>query len=96
MAAINHPVTEPRRGPAPAPATGGADDVVHIVGWWQWFLDRVLRLKVPRAFCGESLAAVDLARPDPLETGAPLCTRCVDISGITPDAINRFNRERQR
>lgn len=45
-----HQVKEPQ--PAPAAATGNADEVVHIVSWWQWFLDVVLRLKVPRALCG--------------------------------------------
>lgn len=79
--------------PAPKTATGNADEVVHIVSWWQWFLDMVLRLKVPRALCGESLAG-DPDRPDPMASGAPMCTRCVELSGTSPDEINQFNRER--
>jgi hypothetical protein len=80
--------------PAPVASTGTADDVVHIVGWWQWFLDMVLKLKVPRALCGESLEG-DPDRPDPMELGAPWCARCVELDGATPDDIERFNRERR-
>jgi len=80
--------------PAPITRAGTADEVVHIVGWWQWFLDMVLRLKVPRALCGESLKG-DPDRPDPMTIGAPWCTRCVELSGITPEEIDRCNREGQ-
>lgn len=88
-----HQVKEPQ--PAPAAATGNADEVVHIVSWWQWLLDMVLRLKVPRALCGVSLAG-DPDRPDPMAAGAPLCARCVELSGTTPDEVNQFNRERHQ
>lgn len=79
--------------PAPMTSTGNADEVVHIVSWWQWFLDMVLRLKVPRALCGVSLAG-DPDRPDPMESGAPMCARCVELSGATSEEIDQFNRER--
>ena len=87
-----HQVKEPQ--PA-ATATGNADEVVHIVSWWQWFLDMVLRLKVPRALCGVSLAG-DPDRPDPMTAGAPLCTRCVELSGATSDEVDQFNHERHK
>lgn len=59
-------------------ACSNADEVVHIVSWWQWFLDMVLRLKVPRALCGESLAG-DPDLPDPAAVGAPMCARCFEL-----------------
>ncbi|MCV7137670.1 hypothetical protein [Mycolicibacterium fortuitum] len=64
--------------PAASTASGNADEVVHIVSWWQWFLDMVLRLKVPRALCGESLAG-DPDLPDPAAAGAPMCARCFEL-----------------
>ncbi|MFV8142023.1 hypothetical protein ACNQR7_31040 [Mycolicibacterium senegalense] len=68
----------PHEGGSPT-AHGNADEVVHIVSWWQWFLDMVLRLKVPRALCGESLAG-DPDLPDPSANGAPMCTQCVELN----------------
>jgi len=53
-------------------------DSAHIVGWWQWVLGDVLRLKIPRGLCGESLAA-DTGRPDPSEN-APLCQHCLELN----------------
>jgi hypothetical protein len=47
----------------------------HIVGRWQEFLDR-LRLKVPRALCGELLVA-DPDQPGPTPD-SPLCPRCAE------------------
>jgi hypothetical protein len=71
-----------------AAGTHADADAVHIAGWWQWFFSYVLRLKIPRALCGESLEA-DPGRPDPLESGAPLCPRCVELAGWGPDEIDR-------
>lgn len=68
----------PAAGVVVATASGNADEVVHIVSWWQWFLDMVLRLKVPRALCGESLAG-DPDLPDPAAIGAPMCARCLAL-----------------
>lgn len=70
--------SEPHECESPT-ARGNADEVVHIVGWWQWFFDMVLRIKVPRALCGESLAG-DPDLPDPSAIGAPMCSRCVELA----------------
>lgn len=56
------------------------DDVLHIVGWWQDVMGRILRLKVPRALCGESLAA-DPDRPDLDIEVASTCSRCLALNG---------------
>lgn len=56
------------------------DDVLHIVGWWQDVMGRVLRLKVPRALCGESLAAGP-DRPDLDIEVASTCSRCLALNG---------------
>jgi hypothetical protein len=69
--------------PAPDNSVGAADDVVHIVGWWQALLGDVLRLKVPRALCGESLECGPAEEPN-LPDGAPLCPRCVWLNGGAP------------
>jgi hypothetical protein len=53
----------------------GDDNYLHIVSFTQWVLDKVLRVKVPRALCGVLLVA-DLDKPDPLESNAPTCPRC--------------------
>ncbi len=86
---MNTPVTTtPISEPAPC-REHRSGEVVHIVGRWQSFLDRVLRLKVPRALCGESLEG-DPDRPDPMEIGAPMCARCVELSGATSDEIDQL------
>jgi hypothetical protein len=65
---------------APTPVSGDDYDLMHIVGAVQHWLDR-LGLKVPRALCGELLVG-DPDRPDPGETGAPVCPRCAEIAGL--------------
>lgn len=62
-----------------APADTGPTEPVHIVGWWQSLFDRVLRIKAPRALCGELLIA-DPDRPGPSPDG-PLCPVCVERGG---------------
>lgn len=54
------------------------DDVAHIVSKWQGMLD-ILRLKVPRALCGELLVA-DPDRPGP-NRNSPICPRCAELDG---------------
>jgi len=51
---------------------GGA--YIHVTGWWQGLLES-LRIKVPRALCGESL----IAQPGEPELGpdAPVCPACL-------------------
>jgi hypothetical protein len=59
--------------------SGANFDVLHIVGWWESLLDRVLRLKVPRALCGELLGG-DPDHPDPTPD-SPMCPRCTHLAG---------------
>ncbi|WP_454231310.1 hypothetical protein [Mycolicibacterium fortuitum] len=54
-------------------------DVVHIVGWWQDVMGRILRLKVPRALCGELLVE-DPDRPGP-SADSPGCRLCRSLNG---------------
>lgn len=76
--------------PAGQPVDDGQDDLVHIVGDVQYWLDR-LGLKIPRALCGELLVA-DQDRPDPAELGAPVCPRCAELAGWDVIRIDEFNR----
>lgn len=55
--------------------SNGDDNYLHIVNFTQWVLDKVLRVKVPRALCGVLLVA-DLDMPDPLAVNAPTCPKC--------------------
>lgn len=66
-------------------------DVIHIVDWWQDVMGRVLRLKVPRALCGESLEE-DLDRPGP-SAGSPSCRRCAELNGNS-GYVKRVHRYR--
>ncbi|TCC33910.1 hypothetical protein E0H75_42410 [Kribbella capetownensis] len=59
--------------PAPTEARASRQAVVHIVGDWQHWLDR-LGLKVPRALCGAYLAAE--GPDDGPDQDAPVCDRC--------------------
>lgn len=68
---------------ASQPRAGGVADeepVLHIVGKWQSFLDVVVRLKCPRALCGELLRG-DPDRPGG-SPGAPVCSRCLAVGGL--------------
>lgn len=56
------------------------EDLVHIVGWWQWLVGDVLRLVIPRALCGESMA-VDPSQDALSEPAESHCPRCLAISG---------------
>jgi hypothetical protein len=67
---------------APESCRAAEDGCFHIVGWWQWVFGDVLkflRLTTPRGLCGASLEG-DPDRPDPAETNAPDCQRCVDLN----------------
>lgn len=57
-------------------------DAIHIVGRWQDLLGRILRLKVPRALCGELLDE-DPDRPG-LTEDSPECRRCAELHGSQP------------
>ena len=48
------------------------EDVVHIIGWWQWLVGDVLRFVIPRGLCGESMA-VDPDRDAPSELAESYC-----------------------
>lgn len=62
---------------------GNDDNVVHIVGDLQHWLDR-LGLKIPRALCGVSLEGSP-DRPDPT-SDSPVCRRCAEINGTEAPA----------
>ena len=62
----------------PGPTGYGEDEYIHIVGWFQWFMDRVLRLKIPRSLRGVSQEC-DPDRPVP-GFNAPLCPRCSKLA----------------
>lgn len=55
-------------------------NLVHTVSVLQWVVADLLRLKIPRALCGERLIA-DPNRPDPMDIGAPRCPACAAITG---------------
>ena len=54
-------------------ATGDDYNLAHITGGSQHLLVR-LHMKIPRAYCGESLRG-DPDRPEP-GMNAPICPRC--------------------
>lgn len=68
--------------PGAAVSAGNADEVVHIISWWQWVLNWVL-LKEPWTLCGRRLPALNPDRPDPEGQGGPWCARCVEICDAT-------------
>lgn len=60
---------------------GHHPDYNHIVGWFRWWVARLLR-RVPRALCGELLCA-DPDRPD-VPPDAPFCPVCLERNGSAP------------
>ncbi len=70
-------LTTPAAEAAPA-NPGNSDEVLHIVGWLQDILGRVLRIKVPRSLCGASLLA-DLDTAGPGHGRSPHCAQCLAI-----------------
>lgn len=63
-----------------------ARERIHVVGRWQHFLS-VLRIRVPRALCGASLAAgPDEPGPGP---GSPGCPACLDRWHSIRKALSR-------
>ena len=64
------------------------DEVLHIVGRRQSFLNYALGLTVPRALCGESLAE-DPDNPSSITADSPLCPRCVRRGGVRGNWIRR-------
>ncbi|WP_141245027.1 hypothetical protein [Mycobacterium avium] len=68
--------------PGAAVSAGNADEVVHIISWWQWVLNWVL-LKTPQALCGKHLPALNPDRPDPEGQSGTWCARCVEICDAT-------------
>ncbi|MFE3229853.1 hypothetical protein [Nocardia sp. NPDC059228] len=63
--------------PAESAADGRNPDegYLHIVGWWEHLTAGVLRWRIPRALCGQSLEG-DPDRPDPTPD-TPLCPACL-------------------
>ncbi|MEU4841730.1 hypothetical protein [Nocardia testacea] len=59
-----------------------ADEYLHMVSRWEWFIADVLRLRIPRSLCGVLLIG-DPAVPDPLAVGAPPCPHCERATGRT-------------
>ncbi|TLH64455.1 hypothetical protein C1S80_12280 [Mycolicibacterium aubagnense] len=55
-------------------ASGGDDEYLHIVSTWEWLIGDVLRLRVPRSFCGIVL----IQDPDrrPTQFTEPICPVC--------------------
>lgn len=73
-ALVSTPITHPPTpSPSDHPPADRDDTVIHIVGWWQGTLD-ALRIKVPRALCGMSMAG-DPDAPQ-LHPGDPVCPDC--------------------
>ncbi|MFE4460220.1 hypothetical protein ACFROC_22935 [Nocardia tengchongensis] len=62
------------------PAESPADDrnpdegYLHTVGWWEHLTAGVLRWRIPRALCGQSLAA-DPDQPE-VTPASPPCPAC--------------------
>lgn len=71
-------MTATQTGSRPTQTSHGDDDVIHIVGGIQHWLDR-LGLAIPRALCGVTLEG-DPDRPDP-GFNAPICRKCAAIEG---------------
>jgi hypothetical protein len=72
--------------PTPSSPAHGAGRFRHTVGGLQHWLSR-LRIKVPRALCGESLG-LPPGTP-PLPSGAPDCPKCLDRRLFAPNGRPR-------
>lgn len=76
--ATHQAVTVPARSIRPAESQGpafAADELLHVISWWQWAASKLLRRKTPHTICGASLR-IDPDRPDPGSLGAQTCPQC--------------------
>ncbi|SIG06942.1 Uncharacterised protein [Mycobacteroides abscessus subsp. abscessus] len=57
--------------------SGGENEYIHIVSYWEWLVADVLRRRIPRSLCGVAL----IEDPDrrPTQSTDPVCPRCEEL-----------------